>query len=241
MLKKVTNSMLDLVYPRRCPVCMDILQGEGKSQGICISCRGALEYVLPPVCLRCGKHVDDEEQEYCIDCRRRNRNYLRGFPVFIYDGAVKDSVIAFKYKNKREFAYFYAKEIMHRYGRELLEIQADGMVPVPAHPSRYRKRGYNQAAVLAAALSREIDIPVYDGELIRVVKTHAQKDLNDKERYNNLKKAFKRKRNGVKLETVILVDDIYTSGATVEACAEILKKTGVQSVYYTSICIGRGG
>lgn len=240
LIKLKAEKLIDLVYPRRCPVCRDILKEADRREGICSTCRDLLEYVKPPFCLRCGKHVESEEQEYCSDCQSRRRSYVKGFPVFVYNGAVKDSVIAFKYKNKREYADFYAREIMQKYGRQLMQIQADGLVPVPVHSSRLRRRGYNQAALLGVSLSRLLAVPCYDGELVRIVKTLPQKGLNDKERYFNLKKAFKRKRNGVKLEKVILVDDIYTSGSTIEACTEVLLGTGVKEVYYTSICIGGG-
>lgn len=199
-----------------------------------------LHYIEPPVCLRCGKHIEDGEQEYCDDCRRIPKHFVRGYPVFVYDNALRDSVIAFKYKNKREYVSFYAEEIMKKHGDTLRALCADGVIPIPVHPSRYRKRGYNQAELLAKEISRRLGISCYSKELYRVEKTHVQKTLNAKERQKNLKNAFKRKRNGVELKKIILVDDIYTSGATIEACTKVLLGTGAEQVYYTSICIGQG-
>lgn len=236
MLKHI----IDLVYPRRCPLCMNIIGNVYKNGYICARCRTQLPYIAPPFCLKCGKHIGDEEQEYCSDCQRHPKSFERGFPVFSYEGKLKDSVWAFKYKNKREFAESYAEEIMRCHGETLLLLEADALIPVPVHASRYRRRGYNQAELLAEALALRLGLPVYGKELVRVSKTHVQKDLNDKERYNNLKNAFKRQENSVKLDTVILVDDIYTSGATIEACTNVLKGTGVSKIYYTSICIGQG-
>lgn len=232
--------LVDWVYPRRCPVCGDIVKS-GKGAGyICPECREELHYVEPPVCLKCGKHIENEEQEYCGDCTSIPKHFVRGYPVFVYDGALRDSVMAFKYKNKREYAAFYAEEIVRRHGQTLQGLDVDGLVPVPVHKSRRRRRGYNQAEILAKELSKRLAIPYYGKELYRVERTSAQKNLNDKERQKNLKSAFKRRRNGVKLKKVILVDDIYTSGATIEACTRVLLGTGVEQVYYTGICIGQG-
>lgn len=239
-LKIWIAAVIDLVYPRRCPVCGDILKQPKRWGYICPACRRQLSYIEPPVCLQCGKHIEDEEQEYCDDCRKHKKHFIRGYPVFVYDGALRDSVIAFKYKNRREFADFYAGEILRRHGAALRELGADGLLPVPVHRSRYRKRGYNQAELLAQALSERLGIPYYGRELYRVEKTHVQKSLNEKQRQKNLKNAFKRKRNSVKLNRVILVDDIYTTGATVEACTQVLLGTGAERVYYVSICIGQG-
>lgn len=231
---------IDFVYPRRCPVCGDILK-RAKAWGyICPECRKQLSYIEPPVCLKCGKHIEAEEQEYCADCKNVPKHFIRGHPVFAYSGVVRDSVLAFKYKNKREFADFYAEEIVGKYGDALRALDADGLLPVPIHRSRFRRRGYNQAELIARAVAKRLQVPCYDRELFRVAKTHVQKTLNDKERQKNIKNAFKRKRNGVKLNRVILVDDIYTTGATIEACTEVLLKTGVGQVYYISICIGQG-
>lgn len=231
---------IDFVYPRRCPVCGDILRRAKEWGYVCPECRRLLSYVEPPVCLKCGKHIDNEEQEYCDDCRSVPKHFIRGYPVFVYDGAPRDSVIAFKYKNKREFADFYAEEIVRKYGDALKALDAEGIVPVPIHRSRFRRRGYNQAELLARGISKRLKLPCYSRELYRVEKTHVQKTLNDKERQKNLKNAFKRKRNGVKLNRIILVDDIYTTGATIEACTKVLLNTGVEQVYYVSICIGQG-
>lgn len=237
-LVRWTEKTIDWVYPRRCPVCGDILSRPKTWGYICPPCRKQLSYVEPPVCFRCGKHIEEAEQEYCDDCRNSEKHFVRGYPVFVYEGALRDSVIAFKYKNKREFADFYAEEIVRTYGDVLKALGAEGLLPVPIHRSRYKKRGYNQAALLAKAVSKRLGIPYYGRELYRVEKTHVQKTLNDRERQKNLKNAFKRKRNSVKLNRVILVDDIYTTGATIEACTKVLLKTGVRQVYYISICIG---
>lgn len=119
-------------------------------------------------------------------------------------------------------------------------MEADAIIPVPIHRSRYRRRGYNQAELVAAELSRLTGIPMYERLVTRSRKTAPQKELTIQERQNNLKKAFNITSNDVKLKKTILVDDIYTTGSTLDAVAMELKRHGVKSVYFIALCIGDG-
>ena len=134
----------------------------------------------------------------------------------------------------------YSSSICARYGERIKALRIDGLVPVPVHPHKKRTRGYNQAEVLAQRLGKDLHIATYPRYLQRVVDTNPQKELNDKERMKNLKSAFKIGENKIKLKRVLLVDDIYTSGATIEACTKALLENGTETVYYTSVAIGRG-
>ena len=113
-------------------------------------------------------------------------------------------------------------------------------MPVPLHKSRMRKRGYNQARVLAGELSALTGIPVYADWIGRVEKTVPMKDLPAAERQNNLKRAFKILRNDVKLNTIIIIDDIYTTGSTIDAMSRELRNVGVRRIYFITLAIGRG-
>ena len=118
--------------------------------------------------------------------------------------------------------------------------QPDALIPVPLHKSRMRKRGFNQAALVAERMGERLGIPVEEKLLIRVKKTSPQKELNDSARRENLKNAFQLCGNDVKLKRVVLIDDIYTTGSTLDAAAAALLAAGVEKVYFLSICIGRG-
>ena len=113
-------------------------------------------------------------------------------------------------------------------------------MPVPIHRSKKNSRGYNQAQVIAAGLGRLLQIPVDDRLIRRVRRTKPMKDLSAAERQNNLKKAFKICRNDVKLNTIIIVDDIYTTGSTIDAMSYELRRAGVKHIYYVALAIGRG-
>ena len=141
---------------------------------------------------------------------------------------------------RQEYAGFYAKDLYDRYGFWLHAIRPDALVPVPIHASRKRKRGYNQAELLAAELSKHSGIPVNSNLILRKKKTKPQKDLTIQERQNNLKKAFKICQNDVKLSTIVIIDDIYTTGSTVDDMAKLLMTSGIQKVYYVALAVGRG-
>jgi ComF family protein len=139
-----------------------------------------------------------------------------------------------------EYAKFYANDLCEKLGSEIQRMNADALIPVPIHKNRQRERGYNQAEELATEISRLTGIPVYNNIIKRVKETIPQKELNPRERQNNLKKAFNIAQNVVKLNKTIIIDDIYTTGSTIDAVAVELRNIGVKEVYFLALCIGEG-
>lgn len=237
-LQWIKECLLQSLYPRRCPICQQIIEERGGLA--CPECRRKLRYVKEPRCKKCGKPIERMEQEYCFDCGKKHRFYIQGAAVWIYDEQMKRSIYQFKYHNRREYADFYVQEILREYGGLIREWKADVLIPIPLHASRKRKRGFNQAEVLSRKLGQVLNLPVDAKSLKRVKKTVPQKELNDLNRMRNLKNAFKICGNKVKLKYVILVDDIYTTGSTIEEAAKVLLEHGARGVYFISLCIGRG-
>ncbi|MDE6025306.1 MAG: ComF family protein [Lachnospiraceae bacterium] len=238
ILNKISGSLLYLLYPHACPFCGRVLEHEEKD--ICGECEPLIPRISGPVCLKCGKEIIDMEAELCVDCKRLLRSYVRGFPALNYVAPLKESIGQFKYHNKKEYAAFFASEIIRAHGKNILDVSPDVLVPVPLHKKKMQRRGYNQAAVLAKELSRKLGIPVDENIIERCVNTLPQKMLSGDERENNIKKAFLSCKKCVEYKSVMLVDDIYTTGATIEACTRLLHDMGVKDVFYTSISIGRG-
>lgn len=239
---KNRNAIINLLYPRRCPVCGKIVAPE--TSLIHPSCISKLSPVKSPTCKTCGKEVFGEHMEYCYDCSRHTHTFDGGLALLNYNEAARHSMAAVKYKNRREYLDFYASAIDVRFRKSVLRLHAAKLVPVPIHPSRRRTRGYNQAEELAKRLSALWQIPVDSGLLVRKKKTAPQRELNPAERLKNLRAAFGMNPDydssrGIP-ETVILVDDIYTTGSTVEACSRVLKQAGVKRVYVVVVCIGAG-
>lgn len=229
---------LDWLFPRRCAICDGIL---GKiEEGCCRKCYQKLSFIEQPFCYCCGKPLEQEEREYCMDCNKTRRSFLANRSLLLYDEKTELSIARFKFQNRREYAELYGRELYDRCKKQILSWQVDALLPVPIHPRKYRKRGYNQAELIAWELGRRIAIPVLTDVLVRKVETAAQKELNPVERLENLERAFQICENSVKLDKVILVDDIYTTGATLEACSRVLLSYGVQRVYGVTVAAGQG-
>lgn len=233
----MAKGILDYLYPPRCPGC-DRLLAQG--QTICEDCSQKIRRAAEPVCKRCGKPMEYERREYCADCFGKEHKYRQGKAVFIYEGKIRQSMYRFKYSNKREYAAFYAAEAARLYKDWIRRKQIEVIVPIPMYQGKKRRRGYNQAEVFAKALGRELGMPVDTGLVRRVRDTTPQKELNDKERRCNLKNAFQLVPNIVKYKEILLVDDIYTTGSTMDAVAEVLLSAGVKNIYYICISIGIG-
>lgn len=223
-------------------MCDEILynMNEACRPQICSNCVGKISLVEPPYCMKCSKPLEDDMRELCTDCEKKAHVYVRGVSAFSYSKAMKASMYGFKYNNKREYAGFYASKIAESYSDVIRTWNVDVLIPVPLHAAKKRKRGYNQATVLAKELERLLDIKVDDNILKRVKNTRPQKELTDKERYNNIKNAFQISTNELKYNKVILVDDIYTTGVTIDECAKVLMDAGVGKVYFITACIGNG-
>ncbi len=236
------QAILDIIYPIRCPVCGEIVTPKGER--ICTVCRDKLAYNMEPRCMKCSKPLEYEEQEYCNDCERKDYHYDKGFAVWIYNDIMRHSIAAFKYHSKKEYAVFYIQEIIRLYGSIIMELAPDAIVPVPIHHSKYMERGYNQADILAKGIGKSLNIPVLSKLLVRNKKTMPQKQLSDKERLRNLQEAFEfngreYRHDGV-INRILLVDDIYTTGSTIEACTNVFKKNGIDKVYFLVLSIGKG-
>ncbi len=212
----------------------------GKEDRVCPDCRENIRYITEPYCMKCGKSIDDDSGEYCLDCRKSEHLFSAGRAVFRYRDDIKKSIYNFKYKNKREYAPFYVDEIIRSLGSWIDNIAPDAFIPVPLHPKKQRQRGYNQAELIARELGERLNIPVADDIIFRTKQTVPQKELSDDLRKKNMKKAFKIGENIVKLNVVIVVDDIYTTGSTMDAISACLLEAGVQKIYCLSLCIGDG-
>ena len=153
---------------------------------------------------------------------------------------MKRSMYRFKYANKREYADFFAKEAERMHGDWIKRRGIEVILPVPMYDRKKKLRGYNQAEVFADRLGRELGIPV-DSKLVKRIKnTVPQKELSEKQRKDNVKGAFQVRTNIVKYRKVLLVDDIYTTGTTIDAMSECMLAGGADEVYFLSICIGEG-
>lgn len=236
------DRVLDFFYPPHCPICGErILQPPAGHfvRLICPECLRRLTPVGENYCMKCGKPLTDPTREFCPDCTRREHVFTQNRSVFSYHGALRTSLYRLKYANRREYARFYGAAVYAELGSWIEKLRISVVIPVPLHKSRMRKRGYNQAELIAVRLGCFLPVRVETGVLIRVRNTAVQKELSGEERRRNLDHAFAvagRFRPGIR---ILLVDDIYTTGSTLDAAAGALLEAGAEAVY--GVCIATGG
>ncbi len=238
-LDRIFNEMTDLIYPRRCPLCDRVLGRDEQKKLICSECENKPVYIHSPYCLKCGKQLTDPNEEFCMDCRKRSHSFVRGVALYDYS-SIRVSMYRFKYSGRAEYAEFYGREIGSVFGGLFRKWGIEAIVPVPMYAGKERMRGYNQAEKLAESIGRESGIPVFRRLVKRVKNTKPMKLLGVGERAANLKNAFIIASNDVKFNKVLLVDDIFTTGATIDAVAEVLMDAGVSYVYFAALSIGAG-
>ncbi len=179
------------------------------------------------------------EAELCHDCSGKTHLFDKGRALYEYE-SIREALYRMKYAGRKEYAEFFALELSLFLKEEILKWNADALIPVPLHSTRQRKRGFNQAQLLAEHLGEFLGIPVRSDLLKRCKKTVPQKELSLAERQNNLKKAFKISQYDVKLKTIIVIDDIFTTGSTIDAMSSELRRAGVQKIYFITLAIGEG-
>jgi ComF family protein len=237
--RQAGDALLALVLAPRCACCDSPL--EAPSTGpVCPACWSAIRFITPPVCDSCGDPLPSWRAisltaACCARCRRTLRAVDRGRAIGEYAGALRRIVHALKYDGRRSVAGRLSA-LMRSQGAAVLE-GADGVVPVPLHPRRQRQRGFNQAADLAAGLG----LPVWP-VLRRVRATASQVDLPAARRHRNVRNAFdvvgrsgipwrgRRAHRSLHGLCLVVVDDVSTTGATLEACARALKAAGAREV-----------
>ena len=236
---ELKKEFLRMLYPQTCPICGKIVKPVHGL--ICPGCKAKIPYVKSPTCMKCGKPLESDRIEYCFDCAHTPKSYERSLALVTYTPAISKALSRVKYRNCRQNLDFFCEEMLRRYRAVIRGWGAQALIPVPIHPSRRRQRGFNQAEEIGIRLEKDLDIPMDCKVLFRSKKTLPQKELNDIQRRKNLEQAFFAiPKAAAPYETVILLDDIYTTGSTAQACTNALKRAGIKQVYLLVIAVGRG-
>jgi ComF family protein len=190
--------------------------------------------------MQCGRTLDDAQKDLCDNCRRRGHLFARAFAPFVYRNEIQTSVMRFKYGGRAEYASFYAKAIAGYGKKQLDDWRPQLIIPVPVHTRRYILRGYNQAGVLAERLGEILHVPVGEHLVTRVRNTRPQKGQTPEGRRRNMRGAFCLREDAKLPERILIVDDIYTTGTTVDALAQVLLDGGAGEVRAACVSIAPG-
>ena len=226
-----------VVYPPHCVVCGRPVGGD-EDRYLCRGCIARIQFVVEPTCPRCGHEVGEYTPgTRCLVCRNLPMRFDRAVAAAHHTGAVREMVLAFKFAAQQHNAFPLSKLLAARLADTEIPEKAQFIVPVPLHRRRLRSRGFNQSEVLARELGERLGLPVLTGKLRRVIDTPPQtRATSAAQRRANVKGAFAvRSRKAVDGRTLLLVDDVLTTGATTSECAGVLKRAGARHVYVATV------
>ena len=237
-LKGAAGLLLDLLYPRSCQHCGAPANG---TRFFCWECLSDFQYIQPPYCSRCGDPVPGHiDHEYlCVFCSRRTPHFDGARSAVRYDGVAGLAVRSVKYHSATWLIPDLGDLLEACYDTHYSLLSFDGVCYVPLHAVKQRERGFNQAAQLAVELARRIRVRLLHDVMKRVRDTGSQTRLTASERASNVAGVFTvRRPKDVRGRKLLLIDDVMTTGATVNECARVLKKAGAESVHVLTVARG---
>lgn len=227
-LPLLIEGLLSLLFPPRCEVC-DTLQ----EPVLCARCREQFSAIAAPFCCRCGLPFDPLAQmrEHCAECHQESPPFAAARAAGLFRGSLRLAIHHFKYAGARALAAPLAQFTTEMIA---LPFPVDCLCPVPLHPRREAMRGYNQSLLLANELGARWQLPVEANLLTRVINTPPQMSLPAEERRKNLRGAFTATPD-IRDRHIALVDDVYTTGATLRECSQVLKRAGAAQVLVITV------
>ncbi len=235
-LKLFLQEVLDVLLPPLCHICRTFIPNAGTLH-ICPACRDRLPLVSAPLCPTCGiPFAGTGDNHRCGVCLTHPPQFDLARAPFLYEGAIRELIHSFKYNRLTHLRSPLGQLTLDGLGGFLAEQRPQLIVPVPLHRSRLRQRGFNQAVLLGRVLARRLSLPMYPDVLTRNRRTEPQIELSSAERRLNVKGAFSVNRaNSVAGKRVLLLDDVMTTGSTMDECARELKKAGAEFVIAATI------
>lgn len=235
------RAVLNLIFPTcRCIHCGQ--DGLIREDGLCAKCREKLRNSKEDFssCTLCPTFIPSGEK-YCLNCWEGKKYWFdAALAVFPYQGTIRNVIHDFKYRGRVKWARSLGLLMGEAVIKDARFHAVDVVIPVPLHGKRKAKRGYNQSELLAGEIGRRLGMPVAVNILSRIKDTPSQTGLKRKGRQENLADAFQVLDSfALKGKNVLLVDDIYTTGATVDTCSRILKTGGAKSVLVVTCCAGK--
>jgi ComF family protein len=223
------QALIDLVLPPRCPSCRVIVDGDGR---FCGDCWPQLQFITAPMCARCGLpfEIDRGPEAQCGQCLAQPPRYGSARAALVYGGPARSVLLGLKHGDRQHLALMMATQ-MRRAGLGLLAPDTL-LVPVPLHRWRLWRRGFNQSALLAQAIAAQTGCAVAVDALVRAKPTPASVGMGRAARARNVRGVFRAgDRALLRGRTIVLVDDVLTTGATADACARVLRRAGARAVH----------
>jgi len=229
------NGSLNLIFPLNCLICRRGIES-GDKKYLCRHCRTEIRLIREPLCSKCGR---PSALSICISCKRKRYYFQAARAAGFYEGALRECIHLFKY-NKKLYLANPLGELLTELMRNNSNLRkADLLVPVPLDERRYREREFNQAHLLAQVVSRRFEISISSPNLRRTRTTLPQTQLNRKQREENVRGLFQvGKAKEFQGKSIIIIDDVFTTGSTVNECAKVLSKAGARQTNVLTVARG---
>jgi len=234
-LAEAGDAVVSVFFPAGCRICDNLLVRASRVP-FCEKCLASFEAPLEKKCEVCGQSlawmaVREGEPLVCRACQQKTYAFKRARSFGIYDGALVRAILILKWERMEPLGAWFADRLAEMAGREEDRLAADVVVPVPLHRDRERQRGYNQAGLISKPLARRLGLPHKAVLLMRTRPRPGKQVLSLEERWESVRGAFAtRPGSQVDNKRVLLVDDVMTTGATLDACARALLESGAKSV-----------
>ena len=251
VFKLLGQGLSDLFYPPQCLICQKSIPRSPRrnprhsslkeaAEFLCPPCLNQIRYNSPPFCVQCSRHLSEPlSYSRCKECRLRKPHFDFAWSACLYAEPLQGLIHQFKYGQKTLLRHIFGQLIFSFLRQYHLDIeQFDLVIPIPLFSTRQRERGYNQAQLLAQDLVKEFNLTLCLNNLARIRHTQSQAQLCEKERWTNIQHAFKIKQpQNVIKKSILLIDDLLTTGATASEAAFTLKEAGAKTVAVLTLAI----
>jgi len=226
------NNLLDWLYPPTCIACRKLIplnHSQPRDMLLCEMCQTLFEPIIPPICNTCGIPTE-KEVERCVSCYGKDFHFTTNRGTFLYDELMRDLLLELKFKQNKQIAHSLGK-LWAMHMSETFDCEDNTfLVPLPMHYKKQRERGFNQAEILTQHLSNRLSIPT-EHALLRTIDTPPQSGLHPRQRIENVSGVFEVAKDvNPQGKHYIIIDDIYTTGASLNECAKVLKEAGAAGV-----------
>ncbi|MEA2088183.1 MAG: ComF family protein [Candidatus Caldatribacteriota bacterium] len=237
MIKYIKEGLLNFVFPLDCKICEKPIR-ESKGYSICEDCFKTIELIEHPYCIKCGKplistgYFKQNREIICLECKRKKYSFEFSRSVGIYNKVLKKCIHLFKYYGEKKLAIPLGKLMVdYLLKNNEFENKFDLIIPVPLHNNDLKKRGFNQSVLLGKAIEDYFSVPVREKVLVKKKLTPFQVNLSKKERERNILSAFSvEKPEEIEGKNILILDDVFTTGSTVEECAKELMKARANNI-----------
>ncbi|MCM8757762.1 MAG: ComF family protein [Candidatus Omnitrophica bacterium] len=230
MIKNLIESFINLIYPFRCIGCGKKIVDK-TNISLCSQCWLSIKRNYPPFCLRCGRHLEETDSSICKECKNKIYYFDRAFSACIYEGLIVELIHQFKYNGKDFLGRTLANILIDFINTYKIPIKEFNLIiAVPLHPRKLRDREYNQSQILAEAIAKEFRLNFIKDAVYKIKDTVSQTELSCQERLKNVTDSFRlNPKIDIKNKSILIVDDLLTTGATASELARVLKLAGCKN------------